>query len=137
MTNPPISLTNKVHTTGARIAAMGDADQLKAAYEAGEQVTLGGKLAGERVYLGYRRQTFDLDSDGVTVETIGLDRMFGESPKYPGHIIASYCVDLTRLDDAPTLAALAAKDRNLVAARAAAAEARAQEEDERLSREAD
>jgi hypothetical protein len=129
MSNPPIVLTAKVRTTGADIAVMGDADQLKAAFEAGQPVTLAGKHEGEAVYLGFKRMGYD---DGMQLETIGLDRIIGETPKFPGVTIAAYLVDMTRLDDAPKLAEL---HRKATAARLGSAvkvEARAEAEDERL-----
>lgn len=133
--NVPTTLTNKLRTLGAEVAAVGDADVLKAAFDAGTQVTLDGKFAGERVYLGYRHQV--MGDDGVTVERVGLDQILGESPKFPGHTIAVYCIDVTRLDDAPRLAELARKARNASMDRAARVEARVEAEDQRLSRPAE
>lgn len=134
MSNPPIVLTAKVQTTGADIAALGDADQLKTAFETGQPVTLSGKHAGEAVYLGHTRQTYD---DGIALETIGLDRVIGVTPRFPGHTIAAYLVDMTRLDAAPKLAEL---KRHADAARldaALKAEARIEAEDDRLDKPAE
>jgi excisionase family DNA binding protein len=129
----PITLSTRTGTRGAPLAAVGDADELRTAFETGTQITLSGKCAGERIYLGHTRQTYN---DGITLETIGLDRTLGESPKYPGHTIAAYLVDMTRLDDAPTLAALKAKHDADTAAAAMEADARAEREERRhLDRE--
>jgi hypothetical protein len=136
MATPPIIPTNKVRTTlGAPAAVLGDADHLAAAFQAGTPVTLGGKLAGERVYLGFRHQTFDARADGVTTVTTGLDHILGESPNYPGHTIAAFLVDPTRLDDAPRLAEMIAKSRNAATARALAADLRAQAEEDRYTQD--
>ena len=132
--NPPLTLTSKVATTGADIAVLGDADQLKTAFETGQPITLDGKHAGEVVYLGHTRQTYD---DGITVETIGLDRILGESPKFPGHTIAAYLVDMTRLDGAPMLAALKQKTDTARLARALTTEARIKADDDRLDQPAE
>lgn len=129
MTTLPFNITNKVKTLGADLAVMGEAGALKTAFETGAPITLTGKLAGEVVYLGHTRQAYD---DGITTETIGLDRVLGESSRFPGVIVAAYLVDMTRLDGAPTLASTkrkvdAARLRNLVAL-----EQRVEAEDERL-----
>jgi hypothetical protein len=129
MSNPPIVLTTKVQTTGADIAAVGDADQLKAAFDNGQPVTLDGKHAGEVVYLGHTRQTYD---DGITLETIGLDRTIGETPNFPGHTIAAYLVDMTRLDGAPKLAELKRWADAARTARAIKVSERVAREDDRL-----
>ena len=129
MSNPPIVLTAKVQTPGADIAAIGDADQLKAAFEAGQPVTLSGKHAGETVYLGHSRQTYD---DGIAMETLGLDRVIGETPKFPGHTIAAYLVDMTRLDGAPRLAELKRQADAARLANALKTETRIKAEDARL-----
>lgn len=129
MSNLPFNITTKVRTPGADIAVMGDADQLKAAFEAGAPITLTGKLSGEVVYLGHTRQTYD---DGITMETIGLDRILGESPKFPGVTVATYLVDMNRLDGAPTLADLKRKTDADRLRKTVAAETRAEAEDERL-----
>lgn len=129
ITAVPITLTTKTRTPGLELAAYGDQAELAQAFESGAQVTLAGKVAGERVYLGHTRQTYD---DGISLETIGLDHILGESPKYPGHVIAAYAIDMSRLQDAPTLAALKAAADAKAAAAAAATEARIAEEDARL-----
>jgi hypothetical protein len=125
----PFNITTKVKTPGADIAVLGEADALKAAYETGAPITLTGKLAGEVVYLGHTRQTYD---DGIRLEKVGLDRIWGESPKHPGVTVAAYLVDMTRLDGAPTLAALKKKVDVERLAATVRAEARAEAEDERL-----
>lgn len=124
-------------TPGAYIAVLGDAEALKGAFETDSQVTLNGKYEGERVYLGYRHQTHNLDADGARMETTGLDRMIGGHEKFPGVTIAAYCIDTTRLDDAPKVANAVAQLKNAALRSTMATEARAQAEDERLSREAD
>lgn len=129
MSNPPIVLTAKVQTTGADVAVLGDADQLKTAFETGQPVTLSGKHAGETVYLGHTHQTYD---DGITTETIGLDRVIGETPRFPGHTIAAYLVDMTRLDGAPKLADLHRKASAARLSNAVKTEAHADAEDARL-----
>jgi len=129
MSNPPITLTANVRTPGADIAALGDADELKTAYETGQPVTLAGKHAGEIVYLGHVRPTYD---DAISAERVGLDRTLGESPKFPGHTIAAYLVDMTRLDGAPKLAELHRKATAARLGNAVQAQARADAEDERL-----
>jgi hypothetical protein len=129
MSNPPITLTAKVATPGASIAVLGDADQLKTAFDNGSPVTLDGKHAGEIVYLGHTRQTYD---DGITIERIGLDRVLGESPKFPGHTIAAYLVDMTRLDGAPKLAELHRKAQAAATARAIRTSQRLERDDNRL-----
>jgi hypothetical protein len=133
-TTPPLTLT-KAATLGADIAVIGDATRLKVAFEAGTQITLDGKLAGERVYLGYLHQVMG-DGD-VTVERVGLDRMIGEVAKFPGHTIAAYCVDLSRLDDAPTLAAKVSETNGQQMRSYLQREARAEAKEQHLTREAD
>lgn len=130
ITTPPITLTNKTRTPGAPIAALGDADELRHAFETGTPVTLSGKHVGERVYLGHSRQIYG--DHGITIEKTGLDRTLGESPKYPGHIIAAYLVDMNRLQEAPTLAALKAQADAENLANAIATEDRIAAEDRRL-----
>ncbi|MEU6710030.1 hypothetical protein ABZ897_01010 [Nonomuraea sp. NPDC046802] len=127
--NPPLTLTAKVSTPGASIAVLGDADQLKAAYETGTPLTLDGKHAGEVVYLGHVRPAYD---DGIGRERVGLDRTLGESPKFPGHTIAAYLVDVTRLDGAPRLAELHHKAQAAASTRAARISERVEREDDRL-----
>lgn len=131
MDKPRLTLTTKTLTRLAPVAVLGDEAELRTAFESGSPVTLEGKLAGEVVYLGHTRQTYD---DGITTETIGLDRVLGESPKYPGHVIAAYLVDMTRLEGAPTLAALKAKEDAERAANALAVDARVAADDARLER---
>jgi hypothetical protein len=78
--NPPNLLTTRTSTRMPGI--VGDAEALRAAYEADRLVTISrGKFAGEQVYLGVTRQTFD---DGVRLERKGQDRHLGETPKHPG-----------------------------------------------------
>ena len=132
MTTPPLHLT-KARTLGAEIAVIGDAQQLHAAFAAGEPVTLDGKLAGERVYLGYRHQI--MGDGGITVETVGLDHTIGEVDRFPGHTIAAYCVDLTRLNDAPRLAEQAARVHNQRLRRVAGMEQRLEQEDRDIAPE--
>lgn len=125
----PVTLTPKVKTPGADVAALGDINVLTAAFEAGTPITLTGKHAGEVVYLGHTRQTYD---DGISRETVGLDRIWGESPKFPGHTIAAFLIDMTRLDGAPKLAALARKASAARLANAVKVSARVEAEDDRL-----
>lgn len=136
MTRPPNVIRPAV-TLGAELAVAGDADILQAAFEANEQITLDGKFTGERVYLGYRHQKYNLVADAVRLETTGLDKMIGEHEKFPGHTIAAYCIDTNRLDDAPKLAAAVARARGACLRSSLASDARAQAEEDRLSREDD
>jgi len=129
MSNPPITLTAKVRTPGADIAALGDADELRAAFETDRPVTLTGKHEGEIVFLGFKRIGYD---DGMQLETIGLDRVIGETPRFPGHAIAAYLVDMTRLDGAPKLAELKRQTDAARLAAAVRAEVRIEADDERL-----
>lgn len=134
VTQPPIHLTSRTTIVPGHPGAVGPVNVLRAAYETGQQVTLDGKFAGERVYLGHSRQTYG--DAGITLETIGLDRELGEAPGFPGVQAAVYLVDLTRLDDAPQLAAMVRQVEGRTTARAAAAEQRAaDEEDRHLNRE--
>jgi hypothetical protein len=121
----PVYLTNKTQRVRGHIAAVAPAAQLAAAFAAGQPVTLAGKFAGERVYLGHTRQTWD---DGVTVETIGLDRTW----THEGREIAAYLIDVKRLDEAPRLAALVAQVEARQAENAATVEARVRAEEQRL-----
>jgi hypothetical protein len=125
----PFVITSKVKTPSAELAVIGPADALKAAFESGTPITLTGKLEGEQVFLGHTRATWD---DGEGRETIGLDHMRGESPKFPGVTVAAYLVDMTRLEGAPTLLDLKKKADVKRLANAMAAEARAEKEDARL-----
>jgi hypothetical protein len=127
-TTAPITFTSKTRTTGA-LGVMGPADALEEAFRTGSPVTLDGKLAGEVVYLGHLRDGYD---DGATVETVGLDRHIGETPRFPGVEIACYLLDQTRLDGAPRLAELVAKARNASMRRHLEMEARVAAEDDRL-----
>lgn len=129
MSQLPIHLTSKTRQTYGHVGAVGPADVLKAAFESRTPVTLSGKFAGERVYLGHTRQTYG--DYGITLETIGLDYELGDSPQFPGVRGAVYLVDLTRLDDAPRLAALVAKTEAETTAAAVEAERRAAEEEHR------
>lgn len=124
----PNLITNKTSTPGA-LGVIGVTEDLRAAYASRRPITLGGKFAGERVYLGHTRQTYG--SDGVTLETLGLDHDLGEAPKMPGVHVSVYLIDQTRLDDAPQLAAAIARTRARTTAAALAAEERAQAEDDR------
>ncbi|MFJ4774720.1 hypothetical protein ACIP88_37440 [Streptomyces uncialis] len=103
-----------------------DAAALEAVFRAGTPVTLSGKFAGERVHLGHTHQVH-----GVTLRTTGLDRILGTAPGHPGGEYAVCLVDLTRLDQAPRLAALAAQVQSRRNARAWAAEQRAADEENR------
>ncbi|MFD9721082.1 hypothetical protein [Streptomyces sp. NPDC059076] len=124
----PIQLTSQTSRVHGHVGAVGPADVLKTAFETGTQITLSGRFAGERVYLGHTRTTYD---DGLSTETIGLDRELGPVAKLPGVIAAVYLVDLTRLDDAPLLAEKVRQTEARKTARAWAAENRAQAEDTR------
>jgi hypothetical protein len=126
---PPITLTAKVKTPGANVAVVGDADVLKAAFEADQPVTLAGKLAGEVVYLGLARPAYD---EGISVERVGLDHTLGESPRFPGVVIAAYLVDVSRLDGAPRLAEMQRKADAAATARAITVTTRVEREDKRL-----
>jgi hypothetical protein len=126
---PPITLTAKVKTPGANVAVLGDANVLKAAFEADQPVTLAGKHAGEVVYLGLARQTYD---EGIGIERVGLDHTLGESPRFPGHTIAAYLVDVSRLDGAPRLAEMQRKADAAATALAVNVSARVEREDKRL-----
>lgn len=133
MTELPFNITNKIsrkaRIAGADIAVMGEQSALQAAYESGSPITLTGKLTGETVYLGHAWHGYD---DGITRETIGLDHVIGEPPRYPGVIVATYLVDMTRLEGAPTLAELKRQTDADRAHRAAAVDARVEAEDEAL-----
>jgi len=130
----PIIPTHRTRTLGA-FGVRGESNSLREAFESGTPVTItSGDCAGERVYLGHRRQTWD---DGVTLETVGLDAELGESPKFPGVHVACYLVDTTRLDDAPKFAAAVQKVNDQRTAAAMTAEQRALDEDERWEREGD
>jgi hypothetical protein len=130
----PVIPTNRTRTRGA-FGVRGETNALRAAFETGTPVTItSGDFAGERVYLGHRRQTWN---DGVAVETVGLDAELGESPKFPGVRVACYLVDTSRLDDAPKFAEVVRKVNNQRTAAAMAAEQRALDEDERWEREGD
>lgn len=126
----PIHLTSKTRRVPGHIAAVGPAAQLAAAYRSGNAVTLAGKFAGERVHLGYARQTYD---DGASVETIGEDRTW----THEGQEVAAYLIDLNRLEEAPRLAALVADVLNREAARAAEVEGRAAAKERELERSED
>ncbi|MEC4016058.1 hypothetical protein [Streptomyces sp. H27-D2] len=125
----PIHLTSKTTSIHGHIGAIGDASILRAAFTAGAPITLDGKFAGERVYLGHTRQIYG--DYGITLETLGLDRELGESPAHPGVQGAVYLIDLTRLDDAPRLAALVRETETKTYRAAAAAEQRAAEAEDR------
>jgi len=125
----PIGIMPKTATPGA-VGVIGPESVLRAAYETGEPVTLTGKLSGEQVWLGHARRV--MGDGGVTVETIGLDRMVGETERYPGVPVAVYLIDTTRLDRAPQFAEAHRKALDRRAQRAAEMEARIAVEDERL-----
>jgi hypothetical protein len=136
MPTPPITLTSKTRRIRGHIGAIGPADTLKAAFETGQPITLNGKHEGEQVYLGHSRQTYG--DYGITLETIGLDYEIGETPKYPGVLVAVYLIDLTRLDGAPRLAELVRRVEGERLQRIAEAEQRAAEEEDRyLNQQAD
>ncbi|WP_141576104.1 helix-turn-helix domain-containing protein [Actinomadura sp. WMMA1423] len=113
----PIHLSSK--RVPGMLVAVGSASTLASAYSNGTPVTLAGKFAGERVYLGHTRQTWD---DGVTVETLGRA---GETWTHEGMQIAAYHLDLTRLQEAPRLAELVRQVENRRIQRAMDVEARA------------
>lgn len=115
----PVYLTSKTTRIRGHIAAVGPAAQLAAAYRAGDAVTLAGKFAGERVHLGHTRTTWT--GDGVGTETISEDRVWA----HDGQQVASYLIDLSRLEDAPRLATAVAEVVNREAAHAADVGARA------------
>lgn len=125
---PTFLLTSKTTRVRGHLGAGGPSNTLRAAYEAGQPITLGGSYAGERVYLGHTRQTYG--DHGVTLETVGLDREL----TVRGEAHAIYLIDLTRLDNAPKLAALVRAEDARRSAIAHAAEQRAAEEDARLDR---
>lgn len=126
---PPFLPTTKTRTVPGALGVIGPQDALQAAYEAGTPLTLGGPFAGELVYLGHTRQTYD---DGITTERIGLDWVIGEGRNYPGVTLAVYLIDATRLDGAPTIAAKERDRSNARAANAAKVMARVAAEDDRL-----
>ncbi|WP_432051843.1 hypothetical protein [Streptomyces xiamenensis] len=130
---PPINLTSHTRQVRGHIGVVGAAAVLKSAYEAGQQVTLAGKYAGERVYLGHSRQTYG--DYGITMETIGCDRELPDGHRdYPGVPCAVYLLDMSRLDEAPRLAAYIAEVRGEEIRLAAEAEERAaRAEDEYLN----
>ncbi|MEO3856268.1 hypothetical protein [Acrocarpospora sp. B8E8] len=135
MTALPFNITDKISKNakrhGAYIAVMGEQSALQAACESGAPITLTGKLAGEVVYLGHAWHGYD---EGTTREVMGLDHVIGESPRYPGVVVATYLVDMSRLEGAPTLLKL---KRQTDADRMRAAvklETRAEEEDDALDR---
>lgn len=125
----PIHLSSK--RVPGMIVAVGSASTLAAAYSDGAPVTLAGRFAGERVYLGHTRQTWD---DGVTVETLG---QAGETWTHEGMEIAAYHLDLTRLQEAPRLAELVRQVENRRTARAMDAEVRAAAKERELEQSED
>jgi hypothetical protein len=129
VTKYPIRVTGHTRKIPGSIGAVGPADTLKAAFEAGQPLTLSGKFAGETVYLGHTRQTYG--DYGITLETIGLDYALGETPDLPGVQGAVYLIDQTRLDAAPRLAAVIQAERERTDAAAFEAERRAAEEERR------
>lgn len=96
-------------TPGA-FTATGPADELRAAFESGEAITLAGDFEGDRVHLGITGETYG--DYGRTLETIGEQARDGET--------ATYVIDSSRLGDAPRLAALIEREQ----AEADAADAR-------------
>jgi len=128
----PVYLTSKTRRVRGHIAAVGPAAQLKAAFENGTPVTLSGKHAGERVYLGHRQQTYG--DYGITLETIGEDNTW-TAPD--GREAATYLIDFTRLDDAPRLAAMVAEVENERARAVADMQARVAAEERELERSED
>lgn len=122
---PPLLLTRKTRTRDLGVA--GPAAVLEAAYRSGRQVTLSGKLAGERVYLGRLESGYN---DGATVRRVGLDY----TTTHPEHgEIAVYYIDTTRLEDAPKLAAAHRAHTGAITRRAMQAEARAQADEDRAA----
>lgn len=128
---PPKMITDKVKTLGATWGVMGDQDALQAAFENDEPVTLAGKLDGEVVYLGYSHEVWG------KIERVGLDRVRGEGTNFPGHIIAVYLLDETRLDGAPKLADVVQKSRGASLMRAAELEERLQAEEDCLEHDSE
>lgn len=126
MTNPPtFLLTSKTTRVQGHLGAGGPASTLRTAYTTGQPITLGGTFTGERVYLGHTRQTYG--DHGVTLETTGLDREL----TVRGESHAIYLIDLTRLNNAPKIAALVRAENARRSAIAHAAEQRAADEDAR------
>lgn len=119
----PFVLTNDIDTRGAFLGVIGPADALRAAFESGAQITLGGKYAGQRVYLGYTARGWD---GRPVCATKGLDHEMGTYPSAPDVLGACYLVDTDRLADAPRLQRIV--DDALEAS--AAAEARADAADD-------
>jgi hypothetical protein len=126
---PPIHLTSKTRRIRDHIGAVGDITVLRAAFKNGQPVTLDGKFAGEQVYLGHTRQTYD---DGISLETIAFDYETGAVKGFPGITGAVYLIDLSRLDRAPRVAAIVAEANARTAKAAQEAEMRARAEDARL-----
>jgi hypothetical protein len=96
---------------------LGNAEQLAAAYEAGTPVTLTDDYAGDKLPLGYTRQTYG--DYGRTMETLGLYRIEGDGQ-------AIYYIDMStvaHMDEAPLLKADLLKTWEAQEAAAAAADA--------------
>lgn len=87
--------------TPGEFTATGPADELRAAFESGEAITLAGDFEGDRVHLGITGETYG--DYGRTLETIGEQSRDGET--------ATYVIDSRRLGDAPRLAALIEREQ--------------------------
>lgn len=125
----PIHVTSRTTTIPGQPGAVGPEAVLRTAFEAGTQITLGGRWEGERVYLGRERQTYG--DHGITLERVGLDRHIGQVAKLPGVEVAVYLIDTSRLEGAPLLAAQVAETETKRLAAYVAAEQRAQDEEDR------
>lgn len=101
MNQLPIVATARTSIPGV-VGVIGPADLLAEALQSGAPVTLGRKYEGEIVYLGYARTVYD---DGLTVEIKGLDADLPAHPDFPDTPRAAYLIDMTRLDQAPTIRA--------------------------------
>lgn len=115
----PIVATARTSIPGI-IGVIGPADTLAAALQTGAPVTLSRKYDGEQVYLGHTHTTYD---DGLTTQIKGLDADLEPHPQFPDTPRALYLIDMTRLDNAPTIRAGVEKAHAASLARAAKAEA--------------
>ncbi|MEU1284892.1 hypothetical protein [Kitasatospora sp. NPDC005856] len=133
----PIGITNKIRTTGHRgLGAIGKPDILAAAYETDTQITIDGRqFTGERVYLGIKREAYDLDRDAVVLQRIGLDQEFTSAAgPYKGERLAVYLIDMDRLEDAPGIAEAYRQEKAARTQRLLDMQARVDSEDDRLDR---
>lgn len=94
----PFILTSDIDDRAAMIGVIGPADALRAAFETGAPITLGGKFAGERVYVGFTATGWDGRPLGPAK---GLDYEMGTYPDAPSVHGACYLVDHYRLEHAP------------------------------------